>query len=155
MSAGIYGAPGLVNTRNASGTEVGVLAAPLRIDPTGTTAQPVTTTGDTWLPYGNAALTNTAGGVQVKGAAGAVGAITIYNPSNAVAFVQFFDLASAVTLGTTTPTFVVGVPTLVSFYFTIPQGGLSFANAIKIAATTTATGSTAPSTALVFTMAYR
>jgi hypothetical protein len=30
------------NLRNVGGTEVGVLAAPLRVDPTGTTAQPVT-----------------------------------------------------------------------------------------------------------------
>ena len=31
-----------VNLRNVSGTELGVLAAPVRVDPTGTTAQPVT-----------------------------------------------------------------------------------------------------------------
>lgn len=69
------------------------------------------------------------------------------NPNTAAAYVQIFDISGAVTLGTSTPKWSIRIP---------PNDGaanlsgvnLNFATAIKIAATTTATGSTAPTTAL-------
>lgn len=40
---------GHVNLRNASGTEIGTSGAPVRVDPTGTTAQPVTQSTSPWV----------------------------------------------------------------------------------------------------------
>lgn len=69
-----------------------------------------------------------------------------YNPSNAAAFVQIFDTAGAVTLGTTVPKVSIGIATLTSAMVPAPT---SFLAGIKAAATTTATGSSAPSAAVV------
>ena len=58
-------------------------------------------------------------------------------------FVQFFDAAaaSAVTVGTTTPTFVLGLPASGG---AVKVSDLVFTNGIVIAAATTATGNGAP-----------
>lgn len=77
----------------------------------------------------------------------------IANPNAATVYVQVFDAAAtnAVTVGTTSPTFVLAVPG--NGVLDGPQlGAVSFASGIVVAATTTATGSTAPSTALSCTL---
>lgn len=76
-------------------------------------------------------------------------AFTIYNASNAVAYVQCFDQATPtdVSLGTTAPTWVIPVPTVASVSLALPQA-VVFAKGLQVAATTTATGSSAPSSAL-------
>lgn len=101
--------------------------------------------------YLNAALSTTVS--TVKGTAGTTQFINCYNPNAAVAFVQVFDVASAtsVTLGTTTPKMSIGFPP--STAVTMPLG-VAMLKGIKIAATTTPTGSTAPGAALSCTVGF-
>jgi hypothetical protein len=99
-----------------------------------------------WSVNSQTALSNTK--VAVKASAGTFGGYMIYNPNAAAIYVQVFDVASgSVTLGSTTPTYVVTIPPAAgaNVEFTL---GVNHATAITLAATTTATGSTAPSTAL-------
>jgi hypothetical protein len=101
-------------------------------------------------PISFAALSTT---VQtVRGSAGGFESYQCYNPNSSVAYVQVFDISSTVTLGTSTPKWSIGIAA------TSSQGlsglAMPFANAIKVAATTTATGSTAPTTALVCNFGY-
>ncbi len=69
---------------------------------------------------------------------------------------QLFDVASAtaVTLGTTSPTMTFGIPAA-SGRFLEFANGINMANGIKLACTTTATGSTAPSTGLDVNVFYK
>ena len=96
--------------------------------------------GHSW--YYNAALSNT--DVAVKVTAGRVYGYDFYNPNTTGAYIQFFNaLIANVTPGTTVPTFSIFLPPLSGrdMYNTVPK---SFATAITICATTTATGGTAP-----------
>lgn len=68
--------------------------------------------------------------------------VSCYNASNAVAYVQLFDVAGSVTLGTTVPRLSLGIPTAGQL---TAQVNVQFLNALKAAATTTPTGSSAPS----------
>jgi len=86
--------------------------------------------------------------VVVSTGAGFVNSVQIANPSAALAYIQFFDVAyeTAVTLGTTVPTFWVAASTLdVDTWYLL---GLGFSRGLKVAATTTPTGSSAPSAAV-------
>lgn len=114
-------------------------------------AQQATTTGGASF-NSQTALTNSV--VAVKASAGQLYGWFIENPNASVVFVQVFD-ATAPTLGTTTPSYVIGVPA--SGVAAMPLGnvGIAHANAIKVAATTTATGSTAPGTALTAAFFYK
>jgi hypothetical protein len=114
-----------------------------------TTPVPATTNG--WTPYLANGLTTTV--TTVKSSAGELGAYHCLNPNSSAAYVQIFD-ASSVTLGSTTPVLSLGIPATSggNLEWTI---GLHFATAIKVAATTTATGSTAPSTAVDCNFAYK
>jgi hypothetical protein len=103
--------------------------------------------------YSNTALTNTK--QQVKGSAASLYGWHIYNPNAAVTYVQIFNaLSASVTVGTTAPDMVIGVPanSAVSLNDSL---GLNFATGLTIAATTTFNGSTAPATqALVMSLYY-
>lgn len=55
-----------VNLRNTSGTEVGTSGAPVRMDPTGTTAQPVTDNGGSLTVDGTVSVGNAAGAAAVN-----------------------------------------------------------------------------------------
>ncbi len=81
-------------------------------------------------------------------------ALQVHNPSNAAAYVQFFDIAAPVdkTLGTDAPDWAVGLNTLLSDSFSIPSE-LTFGKGLCVAATTTPTGMTAPNTGLVVNFA--
>ncbi|HTV32756.1 MAG TPA: hypothetical protein VME69_06595 [Methylocella sp.] len=104
---------------------------------------------------GNALLTNSA--VAVKSSAGNLYGVSFYNGGTVAAYVQIFDLAAgSVTLNTTVP----------KMTFWVPAGGaweekftgeakISFVNAITAAATTTATGNTAPATGIKATFLYK
>lgn len=92
---------------------------------------------------------------SVKASAGNLYHIEIYNSNVEDAFVQLFDAATGdVTVGTTTPKFVLYVP---------GQGGsvrdynipMSFATAISYACTTTATGNGDPTTGLTIAFGYK
>jgi hypothetical protein len=92
----------------------------------------------------------------IKGTAGTLMGYYIYNPNAAVAYVQFFDVASAtpVTLGTTVPDLTYGIPATAGANL-ISDTGITFTNGIKMAVTTTATGLTAPGTGLDVNIYYQ
>ena len=73
--------------------------------------------------------------------------ISLSNPSNAVAYFQFFDAATAgaVTLGTTVPTFWIAVPTVNAVNLEFGPVGYVFKSGMVVAVTTTPTGGSAPS----------
>jgi hypothetical protein len=105
-----------------------------------------------WTPKMLNALSNSA--VTIKSAAGSLAYVHCYNPNGTVAYLQLFDTSGAVTLGTTTPVLSMAIPQTNSTGYTLALAGVAFANAIKAAATSTATGSTAPGTALDCNVAY-
>jgi len=83
-----------------------------------------------------------------KASAGRLVYLHCWNPNATIAYVQVFDISGSVTLGTSTPKLSMAVPPTNSTGFVLPLQGIAFANAIKVAATSTATGSTTPGTAL-------
>jgi hypothetical protein len=114
------------------------------------TITPGTTGG--WSKVKYAAQTTT---VQtVKGSAGTLGGYYVYNPNSTVAYVQIFDNSGAITLGTTVPDIILGIPALSAANLELANG-VNMANAIKLACTTTATGLTAPGTGLDLTVFYK
>ena len=132
------------------------LFSPASADIINTTPIPSTLNG--WLPKIANGLSTTV--VSVKTALGELGSYHCLNQSSAAAYVQIFDAASAgaVTLGSTTPTLSFGIPAATGF----PGGGnlewsngIHFAKGIQVAATTTATGNTAPSPALDCNFTYK
>lgn len=104
------------------------------------------------LSYVNASTSALA---VVKGSAGRLHRIIIQNPNTSVAWVQIFNAATtgAVTLGTTAALY--SVPILASGVFEdFFDYSDTFSAGIVIAATTTATGATAPTTALYVSLGY-
>lgn len=95
------------------------------------------------------ALTNTVLPVGPDPGMVNVSLITFYNPAAAASWLQMFDAAmpNDVTLGTTLPTLSIPLPTTGAQAIPFPQG-CQFLNGLQIAATTTATGSSAPATAV-------
>lgn len=81
--------------------------------------------------------------------AGYLEAIEVYNPSDAAAFVQIFDAGAIgdVTLNTTVPNLSIGMETLT--HTQLSNLHCYFARGCQIAATTTATGNSAPSAGLI------
>lgn len=110
-----------------------------------------------WTASTQTALTTTA---TVSSAAGRFGGGMFINLNSAPAYIQVFDTTAAVTLGTTVPTFVIPVPANATaangaaFVMDLSVG-IAITNGIKVAATTTATGATTVSTALVGYVLYK
>lgn len=80
--------------------------------------------------------------------------ITVYNSGGAVSYLQFFDAFTAdVTVGVTTPTFVIPLPTSGGYdaQYVLPEG---FTIGMVIACTATATGSGAPGAAAIVKLGY-
>lgn len=102
--------------------------------------------------YVNAALSNTAS--VVKNSKGSIYQIYVLNTNAAVTYIQIYDSAS-VTVGTTVAIQSYGIPAngVLNISITAPDR-LAFLNNITIAATTTATGSTAPTTPVVANIIY-
>jgi hypothetical protein len=122
-------------------TNAGTFAVQETLSTSGGASTKNCTSGD-----GSTALTNSA--QEIKGSAGSLKGWYIYNPNTSVAYVPVYNTAAAgVTVGTTTPLFVIAVPpgsaTNVSYH-----GGIAFGTAISWAATSTAAGNGAPTTAL-------
>ncbi len=139
---------GSATTQPVSGTvAVGINAGTNAI---GTVSLAPTTTGG-WSVSSQTALTSTA---TVSGAAGKFGGYMFTNTNTGVAYIQVFDTTGAVTLGTTTPTFVVPVPAGSGANLEVTNG-IAMASGIKVAATTTATGSTTVSTAITGFVLYK
>lgn len=105
---------------------------------------------DSYVPNAQTSLLATVASVK-SNAAGLLGMVQCYNPNASAAFVQIFDAATAgsVTLGTTPPTLSIGIPaTTSSGPIMMSPIGIEFRNGIQVAATTTATGNTAPGSGL-------
>lgn len=109
-------------------------------------------TGTGFTPYALAALKAT---VTVNTAAGKFAGGMVMNLNSAPAYIQVFDVASgtAVTLGTTVPTFSIPIPcnsTAANGVGAVMpfEVAIAIANGIKVAATTTPTGSTQVTTGL-------
>lgn len=80
--------------------------------------------------------------------------ITAYNSGASASFLQFFDALEAnVTVGTTTPTFVIPLPAAGGYdtSLNLPEG---FRTGIVIACTATATGSGAPAAGALVKLTY-
>ena len=105
-------------------------------------------------PYFNSALLATA--VQIKGTAATLYNLTVFNTTASIAYVQIFNaLATNVTVGTTVPTLSFEIPASGTYDLQGTGVGLAFSNGLTVAATTTATGSTAPGTGLVVNAGYK
>lgn len=103
-------------------------------------------TGNGWTAKLLNALSTTV--TSVKSSAGELGLMQCYNPNTSQVYIQVFNVASgSVTLGTTTPLLSIPIGPSATGGFAMPNPGMNFSTAISVAATTTATGSTAPSTA--------
>lgn len=90
----------------------------------------------------------------VKEGRGRVYGYHIYNPDSTDTFVQFYDaLTDNVTVGTTGASEILWVPALggIEQIFPLP---LEFNTGIGLAATTTMTGSGAPTTGLLINLFY-
>jgi hypothetical protein len=83
---------------------------------------------------------------KVKANAGVLEGYIIYNPNATVAYVQFFEINTVVTLGTTVPKFALPIPAVAAA--NVSGLRIGFTDAIQMACTTTATGLTAPGTGL-------
>lgn len=102
-----------------------------------------------WTHRPLAALSNTV--IAVKLSAGTLGPVICGNSNSSIIYVQVFDTSGSVTLGTDPPDWIVPIPpTNVGGIST----GVAMLNGIKLAATTTATGSAAPSDGLDCSLGY-
>lgn len=124
----------------------------------GVPTNPVTISGlmdmEGWLSVTYSGQTN--GKQVVRATAGKFGGYYYYNPNSSVAYIQVFDAlqASDVTLGTTDPKATYGVPATSGANVELTRG-LKIQNGIVIAVTTTAKGSTAPTTGLDLTIYHK
>lgn len=100
-------------------------------------------------PYSKAALTNVVN--TISSVAGVLTGYYIYNPNSSAAYVQIFDTSSA-TMGSTTPKWSVGIPATSAA--NLAGLRLNFGTAILIGASTTFSGSTAPTTGLDVNFSY-
>ena len=122
---------------------------------------PVPAANSGWSFSYQSALSNTA--TQVKGSAGTFGGwAMLFNPNTATTYLQVFNKASAsVTLGSTSPDFVIPLPGIASASATGSAAnwesvhGIAMSTGITVAATTGAANSTAPSNAVIGTFLYK
>lgn len=113
------------------------------------TTQIITSTG--LVPAVFSALTNS--GQSVKSSSGTVFGWHLDNtPNSATTYFQFYNVTSP-TVGTTTPFMTIGIPGGAAANVAWPQG-ITFSVAIVVAATTTATGGSAPSNNCTATIMY-
>ena len=122
---------------------------------------PVPAVNSGWLFSYRSALAATV--VQIKGGAATFGGyINLFNPNTATTYIQVFNKLSAnVTLGTTAPDFVITLPGIATASATGSDRNLEMTHGValstgySVAATTTATGLTAPASAAVATLLYK
>ena len=105
------------------------------------------------VDVGLVGLTNSV--VSAKAAPGPVLGVNCYNPNAAAVWLQLFDTASSITLGTTPPTLQWQLPPSQSSGWLQVQrsgpaaGGAYYAtNSLQVAVTTVAGGSAAPSSSV-------
>lgn len=115
-------------------------------------APALTSSSTTMSSYRNAALLATP--VQVKSGAGRIHQYHFGNPNTSVVFLHIYNsLAANVTVGTTTPlaTYMIAANAALDGFW---PNSLNYSTGITLAATTTATGSTAPATGLLTNIGY-
>jgi hypothetical protein len=143
--------PQLTNALKVDGSAVTQPVSAAVGSPAFATVTPSTTGG--WSKI--TALAQTTTKKAVKASAGTFGGYYVYNPNASVAYIQVFDVASgSVTLGTTAPDLVFGIPASSAANLEITNG-VNMGTAITLACTTTATGSTAPGTGLDITALFK
>jgi hypothetical protein len=143
--------PQLTNALKVDGSAVTQPVSAAVGSPVFTTVTPSTTGG--WSKI--TALAQTTTKKAVKASAGTFGGYYAYNPNASAAYIQVFDVASAsVTLGTTPPDLVFAIPATSAANLEITNG-VNMATAMTLACTTTATGSTAPTTGLDLTLLFK
>lgn len=92
--------------------------------------------------------------IFVRGGACNIQGYHIYNPSNAAAFVSFYDTLVAPTVGTTVPKWVGVLPTLTNSSHDFAQpAGIFFGLGLWVAAATAINGNTNPSASVVVNLA--
>lgn len=153
----IVGGSDGTNYRNLSVTSAGVLNVAVAAGTAlaGSVVDAASATvGTAYSFFSNLALSTTV--TAVKGSAAKLMGFRIYSVNLADAFLQVFNKTTgSVTLGTTVPDEVYPVPagassTIGGFYdIVLTSVGVAYGTAISVAATTTATGSSALGTALV------
>jgi len=124
---------------------------------------PVTLATGGWTPYfANALKTNSGAATAVSGAAGKFAGATLMNTDSAPVYLQCYDATATVTVGTTTPTFVIPYPQSngtaangTADRLGLGDVGVNIANGLKVAATTTATGATASTNGLTGSIWYK
>jgi hypothetical protein len=145
VSAVVVDSEAVTLVRSSDNTEVGVSAQPLRIDPVGTTAQPVTQSAPPWSVTVSPATTGgtsdyhavAAGSTNlgvVKASAGQLFGWNIFNNAAYPIYVKLFNKASNPLLGTDVPVRTIGVQAGTQFsYFNAI--GMAFATGIALAIT--------------------
>lgn len=146
---------------NAGSNLVGKVGIDQTTPGTTNAVTPVPASNSGWSFSYQSALTNST--AQIKGSAGTFGGwAMLFNPNTATTYIQVFNKASAsVTLGSTVPDFVIPLPGIASASATGLAAnwesvhGIAMSTGITVAATTTASGSTAPANAVVGTFLYK
>lgn len=156
-----------VAINNSSGTELATASNPLQVSLANTAAnstavkvdgstvtQPVSmavpTSGGYSIYSGSIGATAT----SVKASAGQIYGWYIYNANTSAVYVQIFNVASgSVSLGSTAPTFSLGIPASGGANVSFPQG-IAMGTAITVAVTTTRAGSTGPSSTVDLNIFY-
>jgi hypothetical protein len=152
--AGLITAPWPVELSNGT-VEIGTSTTPLRVDPTGTTVQPVSFSPETSGGLSSAVAQALTTSVQVKGSAGQFYGFDWFNPNSYTVYVFVYNTT------TTTPT--IGGTTNLIYQKGLPAGagsnwqtdfGIPCSNGICISVSTVANSTGAPSTGLVLTTLY-
>lgn len=139
----------VVSTTLATAANQATANSSLSTIATNTGAPPPLGTSGGWTPTALTAITNSS--QTVKGSAGQLGYALCDNPNNAWSYLQFFN-ATSPSVGTNVG--FIPLPPNLSGGMTLSVVGLQFSNSIKVAATTTPTGSTAPGTNLNCSFGY-
>jgi len=126
------------------------LGTPMQTSGGTVTVVPNSTGG--WTPVLANDLSTTV--TTIIGAPATLGYYFCWNPNAAVSFIQIFDTAGTVTLGTTAPKISLGLPPTSSGNLEW-TAGVHFAAAIKVAATTTVNGAVAPSSPTQCNFGYK
>jgi hypothetical protein len=138
-------AEAVVLVRSSDNTEIGTAAQPVRVDPVGTTAQPVTQSG---APWSVTVVPGTSGGTSdyhavaagstnlatVKASAGQLFGWNIFNNAAYPIYVKLFNKASNPLLGTDVPVRTIGIQagTETTFFNSL---GMVFSLGIAVAIT--------------------
>jgi len=107
-----------------------------------------------WTPVRLAALSNTATTIKTSG--GQLGKVYCANPNTSFAYLQVYNaLIGSITVGSSpTPTQSYGIPPTNASGYVMDLVGDQYGVAISVAATTTASGGTAPTIALDCNVSY-